>query len=200
MGRGILLGYLCIGLVGCYTPITEVNGRPIRELIQEEFTDDAAKALESVEIVDGPAIKGYAAGTTFLSNLASFITGCGWGRKVILDTDDFQGPDSIGPWGGIKHELIHHLDDMGRDGEQSFIDLKEFEEGFASCYGDQYYHGIVLYVENRANHRLLDLVSLGELSEHIAYCGELIARQGCPKKLGYAYRRILRKYDNQNNQ
>lgn len=200
MGWRLFLGYLCIGLTGCYTPITHIDGKPIRELIATEFTDEAAKALEDVEIIDGPAFNGYAAGTNWLSNVASFVSGCGWGRKVILCPDDFLEPDSIGLWNSTKHELIHHLDDMTRDGEAEFFNIEEFVEGYQSCYGHPKYHGITLYVENRANHPLVDIIGIGELSEHIAYCGELISRQGCPPKLAYAYRKVLRKYDNQNNQ
>lgn len=166
----------------------------IDEMLKKVFTDEAYNAIKDIEVVEGPCSKAYVSGANFWGSLSAFFTGVGFGRKVIIDSDEFGGDDQLTNGQMLIHEFIHHLDDMTRDGELDLISIDEFIEGYNSCVGHPQYHGIIGYVESRANKTVTDVFGIGDYAEHIAYCGELISRQGCPDKLGYAFRKILRKY------
>lgn len=169
--------------------LAEIGSSSLDDIKKHFFTEEAYQAIKDIPLVVGPAITGYAAGTTFLSQVASFLTFNGVGRKVIL-TSDFLNLEIL------IHEYIHHLDDMTRDGEANFIDLPAFQAGYQSCYRHPYYHGITIYVESASNQWYTNLFGIGKYSEHIAYTGARIALQRCPDKLAWAFRKILRKYEN----
>lgn len=190
---------------GCSSTITMVEWRESRsgpkelisidEMLKKVFTDEAYEAIKDIEVVEGPCSKAYVSGSNFWGSLSAFVTGVGFGRKVIIDSDEFGGEDELTNGQMLIHEFIHHLDDMTRDGEADFISLDEFVEGYNSCYGHPQYHGVVGYVESRADNFWTNVFGIGEYAEHIAYAGELISRQGCPPKLAHAFRKILRKYN-----
>ncbi len=192
-------------LAGCATPVVDFGyNLNVDDILREHFTDEAYEAVKDIPVVDGFVMDGgaYAAGVNFWSNFASIVTFNGYGRKVIVDLDllianaaNSLVPSRIFIQRYIIHEYIHHLDDMTRDGEADFIDLDEFADGYIDCYGHLRYHGIYRVVEIQAAKYLMDVFGIGDMAEHVAYTGETIAFQGCPESLGYAFRKILRKYE-----
>jgi len=206
MYRQILLAILLFCL-GCTTPIEDLSeyGFDIKvdEVLRTHFTAAAYEVIKDIPMVDGFTSfgGGYAAGTNFWSTFASITTFNGYGRKVIFDIDklvalalDSHIPDEVYIQRAIIHEYIHHLDDIGRDGGEVLIDLNEFASGFMACYGHQQYHGIYLVVESQSSRMFMNTFGIGDLGEHIAYTADMISFQGCPDELGYAYRRVLCRY------
>lgn len=168
-----------------------ICGNTVDDIKKYYFTDEAYEAIKDIPVEIGFASgAAYAAGTTPLSSIGQFITGHGFGRKIIvsesrLHKDIYQL---------LIHEFTHHLDDMTRDGEANFISLEEFLEAYKNCFGHRVYHGIVLFVEREANKPFTNIFGMGEYAEHIAYTSMIIANQGCPPDLSFAFRKILRKY------
>jgi hypothetical protein len=196
-------------LSGCYSPITQldevVNQRQEAEFqktslprnttldrfLQELFTDEAYAAVKDIPIVTGPLFgTGLASGTSVPSMFISTFMFADWDRRAVLSET------GIKEYGleGVIHELLHHLDDMTRDGEANFIDVDEFLAGYQVCAGDMKYHGICRFVENRNPDGWISIFGVGDHAERLAFCGQLFWKQGGPESLEYAFRRIFRKF------
>lgn len=146
----------------------------VDSVLRHYFTDEAYEAIKDIPLIDGPALSGYAAGTTFLSNVASLVSFNGWGRKVIIQAD------LLLKWGvkGIVHEYIHHLDDMCRDGELDLFDLEEFREAFWQLERDFNYAWLAINANRLAGDYPFfydALLGIGDLSEEIAYTADQMA-------------------------
>lgn len=207
MSARLLLLFVFL-LAGCVSPITSLEefgyDLNVDEILRTHFTDEAYEAVRDIPTVDGFTSLGggYAAGVNSWSTFASLITFNGYGRKVIVNVDKLienakasHIEDEVFIQRYIIHEYIHHLDDMTRDGDADFIDLEEFANGLYDCYGHMQYHGLWKVVHRQASRYFMETFGIGELGEHVAYAGDMIAFQNCPKSLGYAFRRILRKYE-----
>lgn len=172
--------------------IAKYGGSTVDHVKRYYFTDEAYEAVKDIPIKEGPGwVNGWAGGTTFLSSVIDVFTLNGPGRQVILGPKMLQDSRK-NPELHILHELIHHLDDMGRDGETEFINLAEFERGYQTLYGHWRYHGLLVWTERYADRWHTDLFGIGRYSEHIAYAGSRIAFQGCTKSFREVYRKILR--------
>lgn len=166
--------------------------RTVDSVLRYYFTEEAYEAIKDIPLIDGPATSGYAAGTTFLSNMASLVTFNGWGRKVIISKE------LLGRWGvgAIIHEYVHHLDDMTRDGELDLVDLEVFREAFLRLEQD-FKHAWIAINANRAigSYPIFydTFLSIGPLSERLAYTADQMAvKNKGPTYMKRALRRILR--------
>lgn len=196
-------------LVGCYSPLTNldeiVNTRQQAEFtktsldphtslslfLQAILTDEAFEAIKDVPVVTGPLFgSGLASGTSGTSNFISLFMFADWERRAVLSD---VGLKEYGIE-GVIHELIHHLDDLTRDGDAQFIDVGEFLRGYEACATNQTYHGIYRFVENRNPDGWITAFGVGDHAERIAFCGQLFWKQGGPPELEYAFRRIFRKF------
>jgi hypothetical protein len=199
--RGLLLALVLLS--GCMaTEITDLSnnltekdiakygGSSVDHLKRYFFTDEAYEAIKDIPIKESSWVRGYAGGTTFLSTVIDVFTLNGPGRQVLLSPKMLDKKNHVELH--ILHELIHHLDDMGRDGEKEFINLKEFDRAYRTMYGHYKFHGLLAWTERHANHWWTDLFGIGEYSEHIAYSGSKIAFQGTTIAMRKAFSRILR--------
>jgi len=152
------------------------------------FTKEAYSAIKDIPTINGPDITPYAAGVNFWSNLASFITFNGVGRKVVADEDLLKRRGVF----TLVHEYIHHLDDMDRDGEGEFIDHDAFMKAYTMMAYDQRWAGIVIETERLANRFFTNVFGMGAMSEHIAYVGQHLLMKGGPDYMKHVYRKILR--------
>ena len=196
-------------LVGCYSPLTQldevVNSRQQDEIkktsldphssidafLQNIFTDDAYQVIKDVPIVTGPLFgTGLASGTSGTSKFISLFMFADFERRVVLSEV------GIKEYGleGVVHELIHHLDDLTRDGDASFINIDEFLTGYRACATSHQYYGICRFVENRNPDGWISAFGVGEHAERIAFCGQLFWKQACPPELEYAFRHVFRKF------
>ncbi len=194
---------LLILLCGCGMEITELKPLlPVRQRIsahetvdsfkKHHFTAKAYKALEDIPLVDGLCATPYVAGVNGWTNLISFFAGTGVGRKVVVR------PWMITKHGGTKvlfHEYLHQLDDITRDGEGDFIDLKEFREAYKRLAKDMQYAGIVHYAESYSYNWWSLTFGIGEMSEHIAYSGSVAYMNGAPDYFKRVFRRVFRKWE-----
>jgi len=166
--------------------------RTVDSVLRYYFTKAAYGAIKDIPLIDGPAISGYAAGTTFLSNVASLITLNGWGRKVIISKE------LLGKWGvgAIIHEYVHHLDDMTRDGELDLIDLEAFRKAFLRLETDFKHAWIAINANRAVNSYPIfydTFLSIGPLSERLAYTADQMAvKNKGPAYMKRALGRILR--------
>lgn len=205
MRRVILILVLTAGCAGS-RQITDLAGNlpadqagvehhaTVDTVLQHYFTDEAYEAIKDIPLIDGPAMSGYAAGTTFLSNLFSLVTFNGWGRKVIFPLDILREQ-----WGveGIVHEYWHHLDDMDREGTLDLIDHDAFFDAFLRLERDFHY----AYIAIIANRKYAEFswfyhafISVGDLSERIAYVAGYMARAGKgPDYMWDVLERIIRR-------
>jgi len=193
-----------------YLPKEEFNSEYLSttdELLQHYFTTRAYDALKDIPLIDG--LGHYAAGVTVWSNLLSFFTFNGVGRKVVLESDMLKkvwaNPNLKSNLGSdgmcaevVVHEYIHHLDDLDRDGDSNprFIDLDEFKEAYLKLANDSIFAGITLWVERRYNDYafISDNLGVGELSEHVAYIGQYIADGlNVPNYMKRVFRNVLNK-------
>jgi len=155
---------------------------------QHYFTEAAYSAIKDIPLINGPDITPYAAGVNFWSNLASFVSFNGVGRKVVAD-DGFLKKRGVFT---LVHEYIHHLDDMDRDGEAEFIDHEAFKKAYLMMANDQRWAGIVIETERLANSFFTDVFGMGFMSEHVAYVGQHLMMKGGPDYMKHVYRKILR--------
>lgn len=169
------------------------NHQNIDKIKAYYFTPKAYKIIKSIPAIDGPAISGYSAGVNFWSNLASFLTCNGIGRKIIVPQS------SIDLWGFsvFIHEYIHHLDDIDRDGEEEFINHEEFKKAYKMLANDMKWAGLYIWSEQMASTMIAsDLFGVGDYSEQIAYVGQHLVEKGGPDYMKYVYRKILKlEYD-----
>ena len=197
-------------LVGCYSPLTNldevVNSRQKSEFqktdlnpqasidafLQSILTDEAYCAVKDIPIVTGPLFgTGLASGTSGASKFISMFMFADWDRRAVLSA---TGVTEYG-LEGVLHELIHHLDDLTRDGDAQFIDVDEFLRGYEICTTHQMYHGIYRFIENRnPDGWITATFGVGDHAERIAFCGQLFWKQGGPPELEYAFRHIFRKF------
>jgi hypothetical protein len=192
---------LVASMTGCSSQISDLRPYLSEKELQLEqntsiaaiqshyFTTEAMAAVESIPALDGPGMSGYAAGVNVWANIASFVTLNGVGRKIILP------PSTLAQWGAasVIHEYIHHLDDMDRDGESEWIDHEKFREAYLLMSKDMRHAGIVIWAESMVGSMMTPgLFGVGDLSEQIAYVGQIIATRGGPDYMNYVFRRILR--------
>jgi len=181
-----------LGLSGCagtrevssledYLPSEEFareENRDLDAVLRHYFTPQAYEAIKDIPLVAGPAVSGYAAGTTVWSNLASLCTLNGVGRKVIIPAEQLR---RLGVR-AIVHEYVHQLDDMDRDGEGEFIDHELFKERFAQMLNDFKNAGIALSIDRQVAtlNGWTDMFGVGEGSEHLAYLCDMVALECDP--------------------
>lgn len=159
--------------------------------LKQIFTDKAYDAIKDIPVVTGPLFgTGLASGTSLTSKIISFFMFADWKRRAVLSE---VGLKEYG-LEGVIHELIHHLDDLTRDGEADFLNIEEFIVGYKSCIGDMQWHGICRFVENRNPDNWISAFGVGDHAERIAFCGQLFWKQGGPEPLEYAFRKIFRKF------
>jgi len=152
------------------------------------FTDEAYEAIKGIPVINGPDITPYAAGVNIWSNIASFVSFNGVGRKVVAD-EGFLKERGVFT---LVHEYIHHLDDMDRDGEAEFIDHDAFKKAYLMMANDQRWAGIVIETERLANSFFTNMFGVGSMAEHIAYVGQHLMMKGGPDYMKHVYRKILR--------
>jgi len=191
---------LVVLLAGCYTPYTNIKDLlpenqaraeyncTIDGILHYYFTEEAYSVIKDIPTVNGVSFGPYAAGTTFLSEVASILMGTGYGRKVIMTDESFRN------WGigGIIHEYVHHLDDIGRDGGTRWVDIAEFIQQYNKCVLDFKYRGLGDYIDFYANRWFTNTFGIGPHSEYIAYVSDYFYNKKTPEYLRYVYRKILR--------
>jgi hypothetical protein len=162
--------------------------KTVKSTLDHYFTKEAYRAIKGIPLIKGPAINGYVAGVNFWSNLVSFLSLNGTGRKVIIPEEMLanQGLPSI------VHEYVHHLDDMDRDGEGDWIDHDEFLKAYKLMSIDMKWKGIALWSERLANSWITNTFGIGPMSEQIAYISQNIARGIGPDYMKHVYRKMLK--------
>jgi len=194
----LIIASLLLVLIGCagFRQVDNLDGHvendlfvTVRDVLKHCLTDSAFVAVRDIPLINGPAVSAYAAGTTFGSNIVSFLTFNGVGRKVIVSDCSFDR------WGleVIIHEYVHHLDDLDRDGLGEFIDLGEFKHYYLLMSRDRRWAGVVSWVEGMCNYFVLpDWLGMGDLSEHVAYTAQFLVFRGGPDYMKFVFRKMLR--------
>ena len=193
---------LLVLLCGCEVEITELKPLlPVKErisahetvdsFIKHHYTDAAYKVLKDIPLIDGPCLTPYVAGVNVWTNILSFFSGNGIGRKVIVRTDWLSNGGAL----ILHHEFLHHLDDITRDGEGDFIDLEEFEEAYRRLARDSVFAGIVHYTENYSNGFWTNIFGVGPMSENIAYSGSKSYVNNAPSYFKRVFRKVFRKWE-----
>jgi hypothetical protein len=205
--KNVLAAFLVILMAGCsgtreitkmedyLTPaeLENPNHQTVDKIKKHYFTEEAYKAIKTIPAIDGPAFSGYSAGVNFWSNVASFVTCNGIGRKVIAP----EG--SLAQWGVaiLVHEYTHHLDDITRDEEGNFLDHEEFKRAFLLMANDMRWRGLYIWAEKQNNMMTSKAFGVGDMSEQIAYIAQHLALKGGPDYMKHVFRKILRlKYKN----
>lgn len=206
-------------MCGCATHIESLDGMlrdeevapqhmTVDAIYKHYLTDEAYGAAKDIKVYESIALNSHIVGTGCITSLLGIHSGIWPGDRAIIlpydryryTEDEKKDPDfkySVGIVETILHEIIHHLDDMTRDGEGNFIDYQEFEEARRRLASDYpRWVGIYLYVERKANNFWTDTFGIGRHAEHIAYCGEHVAIKDGPLYLKRVYRKILRRYEN----
>jgi hypothetical protein len=193
---------LLIFLAGCASTREITDTRPylseqelknpnhvtVDKIKRHYFTDKAYEAIKNIPAIDGPAASGYSAGVNFWTNIASFITCNGVGRKIITPEK------SMHQWGValLIHEYTHHLDDIDRDGEGEFIDHEEFKKMFIIMAHDMQRRGLAMWAEKQNDMMASEFFGVGHMSEQIAYLAQYLALNDGPDYMKYVFRKILR--------
>lgn len=191
--------WLLVLLAGC--SVTEIAGRNVEDIKRQHFTPEAYEAIKDIPLESG-GFTAYAV-VNFWSNVASLLTGHGLGRAVIINESALAQAASVNSsnvdvW--IVHEYIHHLDDMGRDGEDGvpvggWINIEEFVAAYAAIAGTSK-DGLLYYqVEKMQDNWWTNNFGVGENSERIAYVGGLLTRQRSAPALEKVYRKVLRRHE-----
>ena len=174
---------LLLLLNGCvYCKVDSVQGISIEKFREQVFTPEAAKALEKVSIFVGPLgfskpNAGFAAGTSNWSYIPlMFLLGT-TERSIIFENLPTREL--------LRHEYIHHLDDMTRDGEADFIRSEEFRAAKA-------YHPHLHYLLKSSRTWVTDTFGIGESSEEIAWLGEKHSRIKAFSKMPHVYRKVFK--------
>ncbi len=185
-------------LVGCLTPVntieikSEGKTQSADDFIRETFTDEAYEHLKDIKIYKSPSDTfGVALGTSNWSYVLSIPLGLGFDRSVlILDSTDDRTQ--------LIHELVHQLDDIGRDGGREFINPIEFYRIYARCRKYTKYRYIVTYGEGNSLFHwfVTQLFGIGKHSERIASVADIIwDRNDVPENMKRLYRKIFRKWN-----
>lgn len=190
--------FLLVFLTGCLSPVsnfeikTEGRVESVDDFIKKTFTDDAYKHLRDISVYESPSNTfGAALGTSNWSYVISVLFGLGFDRSVLIfNSNDVRTH--------LIHELVHHLDDIGRDGGKEFIDPIEFYRIYARSRKYTRYRYIVEYAEQRTVFHWLitSLFGIGEHSERIASCADVIwDRNDVPEDMKKLFRKIFRKWN-----
>lgn len=157
--------------------------------LARHFTPEAQVAIQDIKIYEGLHINSYVVGVNFWSNLISFITFNGLGRKIITS----QGTLHDGPVSTIIHEYVHQLDDMDRDGEIEIIDQLEFEKAFLQMQADPTTQEAAAYILEKADHFITNIFGIGPMSEVIAYTASWIVANPdlCPMCMHRVFADVL---------
>lgn len=195
MGFRVLI-WLLVLLAGC--SVTEIAGRNIEDIKRQYFTEAAYEQIKDIPLEYG-GVSGYAV-VNFWSQAVAFLTGHGLGRTVIISESALAdtakvNSSNVDVW--IVHEYIHHLDDIGRDGGEVWIDIEEFWAAYQAIAGTPQNGLLYFQVEKMQDNWWTDTFGVGEHSERIAYVGGLLIRQRSTPELERVYRKVLRKYEAQ---
>lgn len=179
--------------------------RTIDSFLRYHFTDKAYSVLKDIPVIDGICYKPYAGGVNFWSNLISLICFNGIGRKIIIEKEMIKtfGED------GLKHEFVHQLDDMDRDGEGEWIDHDEFRKAYDKLSGDYKllktdnnkhikiykYASVINYIEKQSNDWITNTFGIGDMSEHIAYSTRFLFSGAAPDYFKRVFRKIFRELE-----
>lgn len=187
-------------LVGCNTvEITSVRTKDkcedaqrriyIADVISANFTPEAQSAVSEIKIYEGFHFYSYVAGVNFWSDLASFLTFNGIGRKIITS----QGTLNESTTSTIIHEYVHHLDDMDRDGEIEIIDHQEFWRTFLEMRRATATREATEFILEKSDRFITNTFGIGPLSEIIAYTASWIIENPelCPLYMHQVFSRIL---------
>ena len=201
--RALIL-LLLVFISGCYTPLVSLEewnkdkDISVREAIREIFTPEAYELIKDIPVYRGP-LPGHAlaSGTTVLSRVPLLFSGI-TGRAVVLREKDISNVHTTyrDMLDDLVHEYIHHLEDLSLDADVEFLDNTEFHTAYAACRNNTNHHGIYLFVEDSANTWVTNNFGISELSEYIAYTGQIIYKQRCTPSLRRVYSHILRKPPN----
>lgn len=185
-------------LCGCASEITSLDGylkpkqvekyKTVDNLKRHFFTDEAYEAIKDIPAIHGYSGHGWAPGVNIWTNIGSFLTLTGVGRRVIT-------PPARTLMHGYKifvHEYIHHLDDMDRDGEGDWIDHEEFRKAYTKMANNPEYFERIGWIEGLANRWYTDLFGVGFMSEHIAYSADYLFMYGGPDYMWDVFKKILR--------
>jgi hypothetical protein len=164
------------------------NHKTVDKIKKYYFTDKAYDAIKKIPAIDGPAMSSYSAGVNFWSNVASFLTCNGVGRKVVTPES------SLGQWGvaALIHEYVHHLDDIDRDEEDEFIDHKEFKRMYGLMADDRHWRGLYLWAEKQNDMYTAAAFGVGDMSEQIAYVAQYLLLKDGPGYMKKVFRHMLR--------
>lgn len=159
----------------------------VDDVLKWYFTDDAYEAIKDIPVINGPLDTGYASGVNIWTDIASFLTLNGVGRKVVLHENKLK----MHGLKSIIHEYVHHLDDMTRDGTANFIDYDEFFQAYISMSRHRQFGLDTIEIEKLSNRWYTDLFGVGEIAEHIAYTGDFLLRKSY-SPMEHVFRKIFR--------
>jgi len=187
---GLILGLLA----GCNTiELTKIRTNKeyldIDTQLKKHFTPEAQKALTDIKIYEGLHINSYVVGVNFWSNLISFLTFNGLGRKIISS----QGTLSDGCVDTVIHEYMHQLDDMDRDGEIEIIDQLAFWKAFLQMHSDAATQEITNNILDKSDQTVTNIFGIGPVSEVIAYTASWIVENPdlCPLYMHQVFADVL---------
>lgn len=213
--RFLLLFILLIS--GCATPIEtitykqnrQIYTKSIEDIKKEVFTAEAYEFIKDIPFNDGPLLGGVAlaGGSTFLSRVYTTLMLCGWDDQILFNGDWLENkqkmlnkePDNDSELVIMQviHEYTHYLDAATRNGEANFIDVDEFKEAYFRVINDNRYHGIYRFTEARSNGTFERWFGVGDHAEHLAWVSGVIGARSGPPYLTRVYRKILKKYEEQ---
>jgi len=186
-------------LSGCTTVVSQVPLQPpdsalrsydsVDNVLRTHFTEKAYLAIRDIHIVRGITIRPFVSGVNFWSNLGSFLLGNGFGRQVVVDSNDLIGN---GGFRTIIHEYMHHIDDMDRDGLLDLIDHREFAAAYFIMRYDPEYKDKVLEIDKLSDWFVTRIFGIGTYSEEIAYVGSWLVQEGGPDYMWHVFRHILK--------
>ncbi len=184
-----------VTLAGAYLPSVDrgvAHHNSIDSIKSRYFTKDAYQAIKGIPTVVGITDTVYAAGSTRLSHLASFLTFNGVGRKVVITRSRLQN------WGVglLVHEYVHHLDNLDREGSGEFVDHEEFAKAYRRLMSDPKFVPLAREVRRcvKAYSWFFNrFLGIGPMSEEMAYvAAEMISEGVGPDYMWHALRKMLK--------
>lgn len=170
-------------LSGCvYCQVDTVQGVPIEKFREQVLTPEAAKAVEHINVFVGPLgftkpNAGFAAGTSRWSYIPLILLLGTTERSIIFENLPTKEM--------LRHEYLHHLDDMTRDEEGDFIRAPEFRSAQAR-------HPYVKYLLRNSRTWVTDTFGIGESSEEMAWFSEKDSRIKAFSKMPHVYRKVFK--------
>ena len=187
---------LLLVLMGCNTVEIQTIRKDkkifvVSEILEQQFTSEALSALHNIKIYEGFHFHSYVTGVNIWSNIASFITFNGVGRKVISSQGTMADSDPIS---SIVHEYTHQLDDLDRDRVIEIIDHSEFWNAFLLMRREPSLREATDTILDHADRWITNIFGIGPTSEIIAYTASWVVRnpEECPFPMHQALSRILK--------